>query len=107
MIWTTTATIERPDAAGDPYETASTAVVAAGVPAHVSAPSGADRAVGGDLEVITATCYLPAGTDVAHYDRITDAGTAAVFDVVWVRERQGLGLDHVVAGVRAVQGGAA
>lgn len=106
MIWTTTATIERPSTAGDPYEAATTAVVAAGVRAHVSAPSGSDRAVGGDMEVITATCYLPAGTDVAHYDRITDDGTSTTYDVVWVRQRQGLGLDHVVAGVRVVQGGA-
>lgn len=107
IVATTTATIVRPVGTGDPYEAATTTTVASGLRAHFSAPSGEDRAVGGDKELISATAYLPAGVAVQRLDRITDDNEGSTYAVVWSRARQGLGLDHVVVGLRAVNGGAA
>jgi hypothetical protein len=103
MLSTTTVTVVR-TASGDPYETASTSNAYVGLPAHVSALSGTDGVTGGDQEVVTAVAYLPAGTVIERTDRITDAATAVTYAVVWSRSRQGLGLDHVHVGLRAVAG---
>lgn len=107
LIATTTATVTRSVGTGDPYEAATTSTPYVGVRAHFSAPSGDDVAVGGDKEVIQATCYLPAGTVIQRSDIVTDDATGADYAVVWSRKRVGLGLDHVVVGLRAVNGGAA
>lgn len=107
LIATTTATVTRSAGTGDPYEAATTSTPYASLPAHFSAPSGDDVAVGGDKEVIQATCYLPAGTTIQRSDSITDNATGQAYAVVWSRPRRGLGLDHVVVGLRAMNGGAA
>ena len=106
IIDTTTVTIVRPDASGDPYEAATTITVATGVRAHISAPSGNDLAIGGDKEVISAVAYLPAGTTVTRADQITDDQTGDTYTVAWSHARRGLGLDHVQLGLRAVEGAA-
>lgn len=105
MIATTTVDIERPHATSDPYEAAPTVHGERSVPAHLSAPSARDVAIGGDKEVITAVCFLPIATDVGRSDRIVDA-QGGTYDVTWVQRRRGLGLDHTVAGVRIVNGAA-
>lgn len=105
LITTTTATIERPSTTGDPYETDTLTTVATDVPAHLSAPSGRDRAVGGDKEIIEAVVYLPAGTDVDRYDLLTVDGVQ--YATVWVMGRSGLGLSYTSVGVRTVHGAAA
>lgn len=105
LVVTTTLTVTRPTADGDPYETGATTTVYTSIEGHVSAPSGGDRNIGGDLEVVDAVAYLPAGTVLEHSDRIVDDGTGNEYAVTWTRQRQGLGLDHVVAGLRAVKGG--
>lgn len=106
LIATTTVSIVRPDGSGDPYEAATATAVATSVQAHVSAPSGADSAVGGDKEVIDATVFLPTGTTIERADIIVDDADGTNYAVVWSRARSGLGLDHVVVGVRTVAGGA-
>lgn len=106
LIDTTTVTITRPVATGDPYEAATTSTVATGVRAHIGSPSGNDAHLGGDKEVITAVCYVPAGTDVVRSDRITDDANGATYAVVWSTRRRGLGLDHLQVGLRAVTGAA-
>ena len=104
MIWTTTVTIHD-IATGDPYESSAT-TTRTGIPAHVSAPGGADEVVGGDKEVVNAEAYLPAGTTLDRTSRLTDDATGVTYAVTWVRARRGLGLDHVHAGLRSVRGGA-
>jgi hypothetical protein len=104
LIDTTTVTITRPTASGDPYEAATVTTVAAGVRAHIGSPSGTDQHVGGDKEVISAVCYVPAGTDVVRSDLIADDQTGTAYSVVWSTRRRGLGLDHVQVGLRTVQG---
>lgn len=105
ILATTTATVRRP-VDGDPYETAVATVVAAGLPAHISAPGGNEIDQGGQLEQVTALLLAPAGTDLTHTDLVTDDSTDEQYRVAWVRERQGLGLDHIVAGLVAYDGGA-
>lgn len=105
LVATTTVTVRR-TATGDPYEDASTSTPYSALAAHVSAPSGADVATGGDKEVVTATAYLPAGTTLQRSDRITDDATGITYAIVWSRARRGLGLDHVHVGLRATTGAA-
>jgi len=106
LIATTTVTIVRPDADGDPYEAASMSVEATNVPAHISTPPGTADTTGGDREVLTATMYLPTGTDVARSDLIDDDGTDLRYEVLSVSRRRGLGIDHLHVLARLVQGAA-
>lgn len=104
LIPTTTVRIVRTDAVTDPYEPGTETAVASGVYAHISTPNGFDRAVGGDQELVTAVALLPPGLDVRYYDNLIDEATGERYFVAWTRRRNGLGLDHVKAGLRAVKG---
>ena len=103
---TTTITIRRPDGTDDPYETPASALIARGVRAHIGSPSGSEKIVGGAKEVVDAVVRLDPTPCLTHRDRLTDEGTGECWEVTWVRQRQGLGLDHQAAGLRAVKGGA-
>lgn len=105
LISTTTVSIKRQSGVIDPYEPATETTVCSGVSAHIGDPSGSDRSVGGDKEIVTAVALLPAGIDVRHSDDLVDERTCERYFVAWVRSRAGLGLDHVKAGLRAVKGG--
>lgn len=105
LIPTTTVAIKRQTGVVDPYEAATETTVAAGIAAHVGTPSGSDRAVGGDKEVLTAVALLPAGTDIVFSDELVDERTSERYFVAWTRSRAGLGLDHVKCGLRGVKGG--
>lgn len=106
LLATSTATIERPDADGDPYEAAAVVTVASQVPAHLSEPTAEARTVGGSKETIDAVVYLPAGQDVTRYDIITLDGTEQ-YQALWVVGRSGLGLAYTSVGVRRSAGQAA
>lgn len=101
---TTTVTIERPTAGADAFEAVTYAEVAVAVPGHVSSPSGTEARGSGTQEAVSATLALVPGTDVRRQDRVTDDSTGDIWQVEWVRARQGLGLDRVVAGLNAVTG---
>lgn len=105
LLPTTTVRIVRPDGVTDPYEPGTETAVADGVYAHISTPNGFDRAVGGDQELVTAVALLPGGLDVRHYDGLVDERTGEHYVVAWTRRRNGLGLDHVKAGLRSTKGG--
>lgn len=106
LLTTTTVSIIRP-AAGDPYETASSeTTVASGIRAHISSPLGSEQTIGGQLEQVDAVLLAESGIDLRHTDHVVDDDTAERWRVVWVRDRQGLGLDHTKAGLVAFQGGA-
>lgn len=107
LIATTTVTVTRPDGAGDPYTDPGTpATVGSALPAHVSAPSGSDRRVGGDQEVVDAVLLIDPAPALSRLDLVHDDGTGEDYAVTWTRQRQGLGLDHQVVGLVAVKGGA-
>ena len=61
-------------------------------------PSGSDRALGGNQEVIVAV-LLSDPADVRNNDHVVDAYDGAEYRVVWVAHRHGLGIDHVKAGL--------
>lgn len=99
---TTTLRVERP-AAAEPYETATYETVASGVRGHISGPRGSEGGTARTQEDVA----FPFGcdpVDVSHLDRIVDEATDEVYEVVWARQRAGLGLDHVVGELRQVTG---
>lgn len=107
LLTTTTVTVTRPTA-GDPYETsAGETTVASGVAAHLSSPSGAEIDRGGQLEQVDAVLLAAPGVDLRHTDLVTDDVTDEQYRVAWVEARQGLGLDHVKAGLTRWHGAAA
>ncbi len=104
---TTTISVLRP-VDGDPYEASAgaPAVVAQGVRAHISVPNiGSGQIVGGQQSVVEPrlTCDL---CDLKHTDEVKDDTTGRIFQVTWVQERLGLGVDHLEAGLRKVEGAA-
>jgi hypothetical protein len=105
-LWTTVVNVLRPPV-GDPYEVSDTAAVSvATVNAHISSPSGHSNEIGGQQEVVEfrLDCDL---CDLRHTDLVRDVTTARTYSVAWVAKRVGLGLDHMTAGLRVVEGAAA
>jgi len=103
---TTTVTIRRPEGGDDPYEADRGSLVVRGRRAHIGSPHGSETIVGGSKEVVDAVLRLDPSPCLTHRDLVTDDGTGECWSVVWVRQRQGLGLDHQAVGLRAVKGGA-
>lgn len=101
---TTTITVRSPAAGGDPYEEASTSIVASGVRAHIGSARGRERVIGGSKETLDASLNCDPCT-ITHTCTVTDEATDETFEVVWAELRRGLGLDHIEAGLRRVRGG--
>lgn len=98
---TTTVTITRPGALdGDPTEETTPTEVAAAVRAVIGSPSGSE--VEGQERVDAVLTADPC--DIASYDLVTDDRSGGTWQVVWTRDRVGLGLAHVTAGLRKVGG---
>lgn len=100
---TTTITVRRPASDVDPYESESLTTITTGVRARIGMPSGSDRRAGGDQEIVDAVLWCDT-TDLQHQDVITDDQTGDHYEVRWIRTLNGLGLDHVKAGLIAVKG---
>lgn len=104
MIPLATTTVTVADTATpEPFEAATLTVRASGVPAHISSPSGAERAGSDGMERIDAV--LLTDTTVARGDQVTDDTTGVVYRAAWAHRRTGLGLDHTKAGLVATAGG--
>lgn len=104
---TTTVDFERPSARDEDSDIAQEWVpVAYVVPGNVVSPNGTDAVIGGEQEVVDAVLIvgLEVGFTPTYLDRATDRGTGEVYQVTWVRRRQGFGLDHWRMGLRAVKG---
>lgn len=102
---TTTVTVQT-GSEDEPGEGITWTTGARHVRAHFSTPSGSELArPGGGMTTITATALLDPCT-VSHTDRLVDDQTGEVWQVEWCRTRRGLGLDHVEAGVKRVEGAA-
>lgn len=104
-IATTTVSVLRADwDDADPYDPAPVpSTIASGVRAVISSPSGTEQVQGGQQEVVTFRLDCDP-TDIQHRDQIVDDATGDVFDVVWSRDRSGLGIDYTQAGLRQVEG---
>lgn len=93
---TTTITVKRYTGALDEPQTATT--VATAVRAHISSPSGNEPE--GATELVDAVLGCDP-VDLTSDCRVTDEKTGLEYSVVWARERRGLGLDHIEAGLHA------
>lgn len=100
---TTTVSISE-SGGGDPYETSTLTVVASGISAHISAPTGREGLQGGSQETIDAVLLCDPTTLLTHTCVITDESDSDTYSVAWVRRRRGLGLDHMIAGLRRTSG---
>jgi hypothetical protein len=103
---TTTVTVTRSGSTAydDGYDTLpAPTIVAAGVRAHLSAPSGREAVDGGSAQTVQwrLTCDP---VDLHHADTVTDDSTGDVWDVVWAQTRTALGLAHTVAGLTRASG---
>lgn len=99
---TTTVTVTSPGA-GEPYEAAAAgSTVAAGVPAHLSSPSGLEQLQGGSQQVIDKRLLSEPIDLLDSTMTVTDDGSGLAYEVVWVDQREGLGISHTVAGLRRV-----
>jgi len=107
VIFTTTITVRRPDGDTDPYEEPTEITVATAVPAHISSPSGSDTRLGGERELVDAALIVATSPALTLRDEIDDERTGESWQVVWVRQRTGVGLDHQRAGLSSVKGAAA
>lgn len=88
----------------DPYdEQPAREESASGVRAHISSPAGSEQIIGGEQEVVMFRLSCDPVT-LTHRDWVEDEQTGDVYQVVWVMQRKGLGLDHVEAGLRTVRG---
>lgn len=83
----------------EPGEGEVETVRAAGVRAVIAAPNGQERpGPGGGSSRVDAVLDADPIAGLAHTDRVTDAA-GGTYEVVWVQQRQGLGLGHTVAGL--------
>lgn len=102
-VSTTTITVRRPAADVDPLEYESLTTVYEHIRARIGAPSGSDRNVGGDQTVIDAVLWCDT-IDLHHEDVIEDENTGDTYEIRWSRRQNGLGLDHLKAGLLTVEG---
>ena len=99
-VATTTVTVLT-HAQADPYEAESWLPVSSGTRAVIGAPSGREGRASGSAETVDAVLHADP-VELDHGQRVEDERTGDVWDVVWVQDRRGLGLDHVRAGLRRV-----
>lgn len=88
----------------EPGEGRTFSTRASGVRAVISSPNGrAQGQAGGGREVIDAVlnCDPVSGE---HTDLVVDDTTGETWEVVWVEQRKGLGVDHTRAGLKRVAG---
>ena len=100
---TTTVTVSRSsqDGTKDLRSTITWSTYAAGVRAHIGEPAGVETVAGGSREDVAFRLDCDPCA-IRHDDRVTDDSTGEVYTVEWVKQREGLGLDHTVAQLRQV-----
>lgn len=105
-VASTTITVMRlpDDPDRDPYDEPPAAEEAyTSVRAHIGSPTGREQAVGGQQSV-TDLRLVCDPIDLRHTDQVVDDTTGETFDVVWVKQRTGLGMDHTSAFLKHVEG---
>jgi hypothetical protein len=96
-----------PSATEDPYDENQSAPgkVASGIRANISSPTGRERNIGGTEETVEFSLSCDP-VDLVNTDMVEDESTATMYQVVWVAQRTGFGLDHTRAGLRKTTGAA-
>jgi hypothetical protein len=103
-VSTTTVTARRVSEP-EPGEGQSVALLARGVRAVISTPTGTEQAApGGGSEQIDAVLIADPIAGLAHTDRVVDDADGSSYEVAWVTSRRGLGVDHTRAGLVRVTG---
>jgi hypothetical protein len=83
----------------EPGEGITATLYQSGVAAVIAAPSGSELpAPGGGAERVDAILLCNPVTALTHTDRVTDADGNA-YEVAWVAQREGFGLEHTTAGL--------
>ena len=103
-VYTTTVSSVRPPAKVDGQDVVTNVVVLTAVRGRVSSISASESQ--GSMESADAVLFIDADVDVRRQDVVTDDVTSEVWDVTWVRVIQGLGLDHLKAGLMRSKGSA-
>lgn len=78
-------------------------VVASGVRAVMSTPSGGEQQAGGEQSTIIRKFDCDV-CDITYLDLIKDNTTGIVYEVQWVAEHNGFGLDHMSGKATKVSG---
>lgn len=103
---TTTVTVKRVTEP-EPGETRTVSTLKTGVPAHIGSPQGSrTREPGGGKQVLDLQLWCEPVTGMDDTCLVVDEQTAETYELDWLHTRRGLGLDHVVAGVKQVRGAA-
>lgn len=71
--------------------------------AHFSSHLGSEEVIGGSRSEIRDKLTADP-VELLHTDQVLDESTDEVYDVTWVRQHRGLGLDHTTAGVSLTKG---
>lgn len=89
----------------EPGEGRTFTTIASRVRAVIGSPSGREALLaGGGRESVDAVLVSDQLDDAAHTDTITDETSGDVWEIVWLQDREGLGLAHTKAGLRRVAG---
>lgn len=102
---TTTITVEAMTET-EPGEGRTAATVASGIRAVIGSPSGREQpAPGGGTSRVTDVLNCDPCPELADNTcRVTDDTTGTVYEVEWVRQRGGFGLEHTKAGLVQIVG---
>lgn len=108
MLYTTTITVFRPreGADVDPYVPGDNPVdelVYESIPAHISKPSSS-KAPDGSTSSRKSHPMQCAPIELLHTDRVVDDVTGVSYSIDSVMSRVGLGLDHVTAKIKVIEG---
>lgn len=104
-VATTTITVLRSDQDGtkdlrNPPTFSTT--LAAGVRAVIGSPGGDEDTTSGQREEVNFRLDCDPVASMRHDDRVVDEHTSETYEVIWVKQRYGLGLDHTVADLRQI-----
>ena len=105
-INTTTITVLRLVTAedADPADAeGSPSIIAEGVRAVIASPSGHERNINGQQQVVEFALSCDP-CELTNLDRVVDDTTGEIYEVAWVTQKLGLDLDHTRAGLRSVKG---
>jgi hypothetical protein len=106
-VSTTTITVKRTALAADrdPRDPApEPSTVASGVPAVIGSPAGSEMTDGGQRSNVFSELRCDPTDIDPSTDTVVDDATGQTYDVVWATQREGLGLDHTRAQLRATSG---
>lgn len=85
-------------------ENSNSQTVAAGIPAHIGSPGGAETIAAGGQQTNMTFRFNCDPCDIQHTDIIEDEKTGKKYQVQWIEHRVGLGMDLMVGALRHDEG---